>query len=62
MADQRFLYEREGLVNFENLNKYDKGCEAIVLVSLEKSADLVIGFYGDKKVDFAIENDCLKYL
>lgn len=34
------------------MNQYPTGSEAILLVGLEKSADIVVGYYGDKKIDF----------
>jgi hypothetical protein len=44
------------------MDKYPKDAKALVLVNLDKTANVTIGFYGDKCGDFGIERDCLKYI
>lgn len=34
----------------------------MLLVNLDKTTNITIGYYGDKSSDFEIERDCIKYI
>lgn len=34
----------------------------MLLINLNKSANITIGYYGDKAADFEIERNCLPYI
>lgn len=44
------------------MDKYPNGSQVLVLINLEKTANVTIGFYGDKSADFEIERNCLEYI
>ena len=44
------------------MDQYPADSEAILLISLEKSANVVVGYYGDEKADFEIDRNCIDYL
>ena len=62
VGDKKFLYDREGLVEYRNMNQYPADCEALLLINLEKSANIVIGYYGDQRIDLEIDQQCMDYI